>query len=523
MGIRSVAKLGAAIVLLSCWARTTLAGEIFSLVRPDCSVQSGIVINVEDNHIRLLTLDGNFADIEATQVDAIGIYNFVQNPIAEIRLTPELVKDLKLIYLEGSDKPSLIAWPTKFIESLVVFYDINGRSHVYELDALERLRPAKLENISQDPVKNYERFTPDVRELSARCPVPSAREDGVRPTRIISDAIKVHQFIKDFQRGYDTLRGYQERTYLYAKPLLYEQKSRLGFTYFPNPAERNPSLPLYFQWASGRPYRFQSFTMLGGIIDEFSPSTEPAPMVRSDVKAHLFHAHFAGNLAALPAGNSYYLNGTNGFANRNYQGTDMGDAEFQANINYMALMGADWGAYSLSAGYFYPVFGIRVKNEAREILANRTSYAVRFMRTTRSLRLRAIYSPIYFSSGSPSNTDILSASQTNGDSLPQNYDFNAQFARVGADYTFSPTLKTGLDGIFLVGSYKETDPSGITGHFNFDNAAASLYVRQDFSDYVAFTVILNWHIRHYDYSISGASAQADLNFIKYGGAFEFVF
>ena len=130
------------------------------------------------------------------------------------------------------------------------------------------------------------------------CPTDGIR-GSLRPTRVIGDRIKVGEHLAKLAELFREVDGFEERTRVYARPFLFDRTMRLGLSYF---RRGGNALPLYFRWASGRPYRFQSLTAIGRIQNPSLPSAAPSFSVRSDLKSHFFHAFFAGHLPSLAAG-----------------------------------------------------------------------------------------------------------------------------------------------------------------------------------------------------------------------------
>lgn len=510
----------AILILLSPLAN---AREIYSFLKSDCSLVSGVVINIRENNIHVLQLNGEFAKVKADQVDALFLFNYVENPIEKIVASEALLQDLHAVYADESDSPSFYAWPIKFVESLVIFYDVEGRIHVHELESIVKLRPVANWNEVPVKIKNFKSISLNHAEVSARCPgLTKSKDQGVRPTRTISDKIKVRQYLEDFEKNYDNLAGYQERTYLYARPFLYDPKTRFGLVFFDKKLERDDSVvPLFVQWSSGRPYRFQSFTSIGGQVSEFAPRMEPSSLIRTDVKAHIFHAHFTGNLMALPAGTPYYIKFTDIEQPDRKDSAAYGNIEMQSSLNYIALMGGDWGPWSISFGYYYPIYVLRLKNEVREILSSQTSYMTRVMFTRKNWRLRGVFSPQRYKRSNPSMEDMPSAG-SQGEKTPSDYLFESYFFRGGLDLTTSVNSMVSLDAMTQVGRYDETMNS-TKNYFSFKNQSFAATIRYDFSNYVSMQALGIYSIRKYDATFFSVREQKTLNEFRYGGAFAFIF
>ena len=509
----------AAIALAMLAPSFARAGEIYSLVLKDCDARTGAIVDVADGWAQLLAVDGTSARVAVDSVDSVYIYSFVENPIRAIRLDRDLEASLRAVYLDDGDQPSFYGWPVRFVESLSMFYDVTGKSHVYENESIVKIRPAT--GAKAPPhAETWADLPLDRSRISARCPSREASAGGSRPIRVISDEIKVRQFFEDFERGYDTLKGYEERTYIYARPMLFDPKTRFGLSFVNQGIERAMEIPFYVQWSSGRPYRFQSYNVFGRAENEFLPNAEPFFGFRNDLKAHAFHSHFSGNLSALSAGTSYYVGGPAQLDDAASRHAVSGEAEYLVTVNYLALMGLDYGPFSVSGGFYYPTHAIRVGDDVREILANRVSYAARLMATFRKTRWRVVASQANFDSGKPTNDDVKSA----GVSIlpPDSYSFASTFVRGGVDW--KPLSQLSLSGDLIVENGDYAEKSGSNSNlFKARTRSAVVSLRQEFGDYVSVVATGIWTWRDLNWSWAAKDGAQNDGVFRYGGAFEFVF
>ncbi|MGE3681188.1 MAG: hypothetical protein AB7G93_05620 [Bdellovibrionales bacterium] len=491
--------------------------EVQGFLTSDCQRQVGVIIHVDDNHVEFLDLEGRHRQIARNQVNALYVYNVIDNPIPSFHVDPAAALRLRAVYLDDGREPLALAFAVRFIENLVIFYSLEGRTHVHEMGDIFKLRPAPPSSQGVRKANSHKRASFEFPDVSIRCPavrmaVPSGM---VKPTRVLSDKIGISDFFQSFQQGYENLESFQERTYLYARPFLFERKARLGLVVSAERDESTLELPLYFQWATGEPYRFQSFTVIGQKSHEFLPNAEPVFSLRSDVKSHIFHALFIGNVAGVPAGNSVFL--------KNDLQPFSSDLTVQPSFNYLAMMGGDYGPYSLSVGLFYNSFGIRVRDEYREVRGGKPSYAVRAMYTTRNLRLRAIGSLTDYEKSSPTEEDVIARTDESGArETVQSFEFSSRFLRAGADYEFSPRLSASLDGIWVSGNYKDVR-SGQPNDIRFNRFTVQGAITQSFSDYVSMTGYMNLIQHTFESNFSNRDNDREQRETRFFGTFEFIF
>lgn len=502
-------------VILSLWMiAPARALEIQSLVGSDCQRATGIIVFVSETHVDLMDLGGKFQRLPIEKVDSIYTFNILENPFSNLNIDDEALSRLKEIYLDDSDKPRAIAWPVKFIEDLVLFYSLDGKTHVHTLGDIYKLRPAGASQRGLKTLAKNRRFEFEFPELSAKCPVNKTGPAATKPTRILADKISVDEYFNSLHKGYERLNGFQERTYLYAKPFLFEKETRLGIVLGESKAEPQLQFPLYFQWATGEPYQFQSFNVVGSKVYEFGPNSQPVFALRSDVKSHVFHASFVGNVLGIPAGESIFLEREN---------IELKDSvTVQPAFNYIALMGGDFGPYSLSTGFFFPSFGIRVGDEEREVLGSSATYATRFMFTKKYYRVRAIGAFTKYSRDTVSKDDVFARQNGNEAAPPDSYEFKNIFLRGGLDWEFTERIKGSVDAIANRGDYKEVY-AGVTNTIEFTKLILQGQVKLTFSDYVSVAGFANLHQHNYEGQFVGVSADKEVRETTFFGTFEFIF
>ena len=545
-----------------------LSLDVHSIVDKQCQFHTGIIIQVTESNVGLLNIQGKYFQLPRKSIRSLLVYNVLQNPISTITLSTELKDQLLDISIKGSSRVLLRGWPVKFVEDLVLFYDLNGKSHVLNIYDITRIRPVPKDNVPAKIKMQSSRVRFVVGTLVPQCPksIKKKESKGVRPTLILSDQIKRSEFLSNFQKGYLNLDSYKDRTYLYARPFLFPRKSRLGFIYFQEEKEMGaPILPIYYQWSSGRPYRFQSFTTVGATISPWLPNFEPIFGFTSDLKSHIFNASFIGNISALPAGTPI-AKGSSPMKNP-------ADIRIETNYNYMALMGADWGPFSLSFGTFFPVFILYSHEHYRQVLASRLTPTFKFQTIGHNYRIRVVYGHTeaeldkqdpkktvlfdpdsaypseedegdwaekkssdsdlesYEETTSKSDSlesdktpwkDLLSMEQKEKEEDLESFSFNNHFIRFGFDFEPSEDLTISLDEVILMGEYSEK-LAGVTNEFEFTHLSSSLSAMHAFGHYVSVKAYINFHYRRYRTRFDNETKKDNAKEFAFGGALELLF
>lgn len=486
------------------------AVEVHSFLLTGCQIRTGLVIDLKRSELTLLQLNGQSVGLKSAAIKGVFVTSTLENPVEIIK--PDPLNSEALRSVQVGDQ-TFLGWPVRFIESLAIFYDINGRTRVHEKETITRIRPAPSK---WSPTAQGKPLTSlDLSDLSSECP-NIGEGSGLRPNRIMVDQIKVDQYLSDLMRGYDDLRAYEERTYLYARPQLFDPKTRLIITSVQDRFERSDSIfPVGIQWSSGQPYGFQSFTQLGALTAETSPYFLPFGGIRSELKAHLFHASFTGDFRGLSGGSPVFSEILNTDSFKRPSEADLG-------MNYLLMMGADYENFSVSAGFFYPTHFLRVGSAYREILANRQAFAVRGMYTTRTAQFYVLGSNFDFNSNAPTEDDF----RTNGNRL-LSFSLNGQLVRAGLQWNWDSLTKIGLDAGVNRAVYAGSSLAG-NEFLNFSRWVVSTSARRDFGDYIGLSLFAAWSLKDRTYSVfatetgapSGLAGEDRQTEFTLGGQFE---
>ena len=515
---------------------TGFAVEIYGFVTKECQTTIGMIIGINDEEIRLLTVHGELKLLPRNELQHILVYNLVNNPIEKLDLAHGLRDNLREIYLTDVDKPTLVGWPVKFIENLIVFYAVDGKTNLIDQDKIliiSAAAPPADDKVAKPIVAAVKTEFGLGNNLPECAQKPHAGE--AQPTRMISDKIKIGKFLFSYEQGFNKLGRFQERIRFYARPFLFTRGTRLGLaiTNEKYQVELPIPVPLYFQWSTGKPYSHQSQISVGKKTVEWLPNVEPVFAARSDFKLHFFNASLVGNLFSLSAGSSFLVNNSSIFGSYFSQFAD-DDVFIVPQFNYLALTGVDYGAYSFAFGVYYPIFGLGGNGVFREILADRAVPISRFLYTVSNLRYKLLFADIIEKSSRPADQNIKIVSLSNlknpdmlamgSASLVENlgnFRFATRFMRAGVDWEIDPMVKVGIDEIVLTGRYDELF-QGQDNHIKFQEYITATYLRQQFADYVALQANLNVFRQAFQYQFGSSNESQNTTRYSVAGAVEFM-
>lgn len=514
-------------------SRSVYAVEIQTFFDTQCVPRSGVLLRVDETHVRFVALDGGVGELPREAITAVVTHRTLENPLSRITLLGSTRLLLRDVWLGNDETPTFVGWPVGFFENLIVFLDLEGTTHVLEREDIGKIRVIR-RSIQGEvwpalsaPVKLG---IPD-----GLIPCRTTAIDGpLRPTRAIGDPIKVSEYLSKLAELFREVDGFEERTRVYARPFLFDRTMRLGLSYL---RKGGNGLPLYFQWSSGRPYRFQSLTAIGRISNPSLPHPGPSLSVRSDLKSHFFHAYFAGHLPSLSAG-------SNAFVANELIPRSAGVGSVDDLYNYLMLMGGDWGPWSLSIGTLYRNFRFSfLTSRTQRLNAEVGSKVLRLGFTARSYALRFLYfrtrqsgsvespedayenpwngsSEGYPNSVDPILNDPRKAHFAYFNTPPVQHRFRMDTLRVGVIWDPKAWLQIGADEIISWGQYWEGNSQGQTTLKIFQGMT-HLFLRQTFSEYISVMGLITFRNFHNSTTPDvGIRAFTDFDL---GGAIEFLF
>lgn len=496
-------QIAIALILL-CVSSSARAVEIHTLIDKHCRALSGVVVGVDDELVTLIDLGGHASAWRRDEIASVVLHNSVDNPLPSITLDASLSERMYNVYLVGESDAAFTGWAIGFIEELIVFFDLFGRTHVLALEDIDHLlRPSSLSVVYPPHSKVTLQFPRDYIECSNL-----AQSAGIPPSRIIGDRIKVSDYFDAFENSYLDLESFRERTFVYAKPFMYDERTRLGIIYM---RRRSPVVPAYIHFSTGKPFGFQSFMLIGGAPIPWLPTVDPKLVLWSDLKSHLFHATFLANPLALPAGTPVYLGDAMlaPYTEHSYH--------TEPHFNYLILMGIDFGPWSASLGTYYPVRYIKGKKQVREVSARRAGLTFRARAVWSALELHALY---FRSRQSGEDGKGLAIQDQIAEDVEQkDYILNEDTVRAGATATVFET-DLALDAVLSRGHHE--DSGGFDLAFSHYQLGAT--ISREFGHYVRMNLHTNYHIEQNDFEEEDGSTHDGTEYVfDYGGAFEFQF
>jgi hypothetical protein len=487
------------------------ATDLHSLFDARCRRTTGILVHVGAETVSMVDLDGAFVVRRRDEIAGIAVHKTLENPLARIAVSGGLRPYLRDVWVGDDRRPTFTGWTTAFFDDLFLYFDLDGQTHVLDPEEIRRIRQAEPSAPDVRPRVHAPvqlAFPPEV----VPCGSGQVTADSVLPSRVIADRIKVGDYLGKLEQRYLAQAGFEERTWVYAEPFVFDPQNRLGLLYDP---EWVFAFPLYFRWSNGRPYRFQSESAVGNTSHPWLPMLAPTISARSDIKSHFFNATFVGHLLGLPAGENAFA------VDEAIHPVELVTTpDVDHSYNYVLLMGADFWRLSASAGASYLATRIQVPDALpRRVLATELSPTVRLRYQGRALQLRAMY---FRTRESGPMSDVLSDVETGDvEELPGGYHWRMDTARLGATWRPIETLEVSVDQIASRGAYKD-DLAEAPVALTLWEMATAAEVAISFGRYVTVRGDARLYVRRYGVTRPASDKDSSLD-PRFGGALEFVF
>jgi len=370
------------------------------------------------------------------------------------------------IKIQEASNGEFAGWPIKFIDDLIVFYDLQGRIHTFHRDEIVDLKLHNNEAIldlqgretSNSPTIEYGDYL-------SRCFRTQVKATHVvYPSRVILEQANIDDFLSGYESAYTQLEWHRERMAFYSRPKLFQDILEVGLrSYSENEEVLAADIPIYLLWSGGDPYHHQTRVALGMHSSDLVPNIQAESAISTDYKFHIFTASISLNRLASRGGEGYYVNK---LINSTKGSPTLSNHEALAvnSYNNASVMGV--GGFSFSVGSLFPVNGIWLKKhqEFREILSPLPSALYRIQYIGQNHEFWAVFSQGDFSSatldseGEKIKIKLTSSAIMVGDEEKEkvainNFDMTTLLLKTGVTWSLNERFKAGVKLLLYNGKY----------------------------------------------------------------------
>lgn len=357
-------------VLFLLMSAPAFAINIHALYLSSCHRELGVIVGVDNLHLKLLKLDGSLLEIPRYEIIFLAYY-----PMDVLPIRNGVVKDfplLKVSTLRNHEMAELLSgWPIDFSDSKISFLTPNGRELVIDRDsiwALDFLDESTSVSSQANKSIGYNFVHPYAFET---CPVhvegdKTSKPLRVLPQQILSDPVTIKKELDRLKAGHEKVRDYDRQQKFYAVPQYYANKTSLGLWWnfgarYGASSNRTNITPILADEYSSGPFGFQRLFKTGSAPMMFSVHEEPQTQTYYRFKADYFHTQLMLDPNLILAGSSF-----------NWQTQDMPNPHDARIVEYgSAEFGFDFGLISVNFYVGGPVdVGVRFQDQFQEQRGN---------------------------------------------------------------------------------------------------------------------------------------------------------
>ncbi len=126
-----------ALIMLCLAPSSSYALELYTVLKNDCETETGLIVHTDSDNAYLLNLAGKLAIVERELINVVLVYNVHDNPIKNLDLTSGLQDYLREVHVDDKENTRFLGWPTRFLENLIIFHDIEGKTHLVDTDKIK--------------------------------------------------------------------------------------------------------------------------------------------------------------------------------------------------------------------------------------------------------------------------------------------------------------------------------------------------------------------------------------------------
>ena len=306
-----------------------------------CKRHLGTIINVSDQKIDFLSLDGKTVALRPHQVIYLSYYPIDQLPLKSIQ--PSSVPSLKInTEVDGEIVPLTQGWPIGFSKDKIAFLKFSGqdvlvaRTSIHQIKEAPLKKPIHISKIHKQKVY----FVPPY--IFSHCEQAPKKSIKIFPQQILSDAIMIKREIDFLKAGYDKVNRYKREQNFYPNPEVHKNETSLGLWYstgsrYGSSTRRtNNFTPLLTDSYSSDVFDYQHIFQTGSGPMLFGPHEEPQTQAYYHFKASYFHFSAMADPSLVLVGERY-----------KWDKADFTSSDSRVNPTAMIEMGFDFGRWTL--------------------------------------------------------------------------------------------------------------------------------------------------------------------------------
>ena len=317
-------RVGVFITALNLLAVQANALDVISLYTASCVAETGVIVDVNNQDVKLITLDGKTRQIPRYEVIYYASYALEALPFKKVNAAEAPPYFVIKTRQNGNLQDLVAGWPVDFTESRIGFLTISGgnavidRANIWEIETHSDSERADISGDPQGGAPAGERIElappypfAHCSSIVANSNSPATRKLVIPPQILLSDPVAIKTELDRLMHGHEQMAYYVRRQRYYAVPFVYGDTSSLGLWTTigaRNAQSQNRSAnftPLLIDERSHGPFSYQQRTVTG--VGPLAQGVHEEPQSQAYYALKSSYIQFSGMLdpALLLLGNRY--------------------------------------------------------------------------------------------------------------------------------------------------------------------------------------------------------------------------
>lgn len=343
-------------------ANSSWALNLTAIYTSACKRQLGLVVNVDDNFLQFLSIEGKILRLRPHEVIFLAHYPIDQLPIhREIDFTK--VPALLVKTQEGTEIKTLVkGWPIGFTKDKISFLTTEGQEtmiHRHNVFSLEYFPLRYVHFVKARSAHQFAFVHPHVFRECALENTSHKKNMKIYPQQVLSDPIMIKRELDHLRDGYNQVKRYHREQDFYPIAEVYKNATSLGLwqnfgsRYGSSSYRTNNLTPVLTDSYSSDIFDYQHIFITGSAPLMYALHEEPQTQIFYAFKSSYFHFSSMLDPSLMLVGRNY-----------EWQANDFEREDDKLVSTFLLEMGFDFGNYSLD---FYiansQLVGILAQNE----------------------------------------------------------------------------------------------------------------------------------------------------------------
>lgn len=321
--------------------------------------ETGVVINVDENKIQLMTLKGEIKNIPRFDIIYIANYPVGHIQIPEVR-NPELSDIIQIKTLYQNRVEDLVkGWMIDYSEEQISFLTLSGTqtvidtADIWDIEVSPLADATRIKKETSDPIEFVHPYP------FMHCSIETDGEEAaekaphqVFPQYLLSDPLMIKNHLDRLKEGYDRVRKYSRSKRFYPVPQVYLNETSLGIwgnfgsRYGSSKNRSNSFIPAIVSELSDGPFGYQRVFITGAAPMHYSIHEEPQVQAYYRLKASYVHFSIMVDINRFNMGSEKYK----------WTADEMEKNDNRENEILHLAGGFDYGAWSIDISITNPIY-----------------------------------------------------------------------------------------------------------------------------------------------------------------------